>query len=539
MTLAYHTSPDSTLSATLDGVWLHSPRAPRREAERWAADCRILRRTDVIVVIGAAVTTVADALHATHPESLVLMVIPGATEVPSQPAAPLLSTLVVPMGDAAVAPSVRRWIRGIVHPLAAGDIEVLVWPATARRAADWVDLAGRGVADAIGDLTAELATVGSAGRRWIRNAAWWATEPDTRYEVESLAGRVACIAAGPTVEIPSAAASSEVGPRARFDAMVAASSARAACDYHLGPPDVIVHTDGGLWSRRYLTRLDAPTSPPVVLALRSATARIERPVLTRSGWIGDELSIDGQDFPELGEAPTVTAAMVRWAQSHSEIETLSLLGADLCTRDLLSHARPHPNESYIVRQSSRLAPLDHARLERIGLADGPGATPETESARARRPRRWSDGVAAYTNPAWQTMARAIADAVADDARIAVLHPSPVLTDLIGTQSTRPAGRPPTGDRRPVSVRTVVRPSRRDRRTHACEVIARWLSALSGSSGGGGEAILRRGGSPVADLLLHLAPIEALAAHAGRGSWTDAYAEAAAWLRSLEAMVDGR
>lgn len=512
---------DGNPTVLIDGKFLHSKYAPSREAARAADAFDREAGVSVLFVLGEGVPYLSAALADRHPDLRVYAILVGAGgNARSDHAKP--ESFRFPDHMYATADEeerVRGWVRERLHPFESGNVQAYLWPAAEHTAPEWTTAAARGVRAGIRDVHSELATVASFGKLWLKNALRRTIALEERLCISSTTLPVVLVGGGPGV---SHGAPFLVSHRNAYT-VIAASSATAALAAHGITPDIVFHTDAGFWAQRYRNASNpAGDGIPTVVPLRAGMqpgvpfpAAGEVPV--RYGWFGDALAPDAPEWPAVAEAPTVTGSMISWVQEHTPPATVHLLGVDLCSYDLFTHAPPHPNDRYISAGASRLCPEMTLRAIRSGYVTGDTVV------------NWPDGTAGFQTPALQAFVqpvRAIVSTLSRTHTVGWIAPSPVWPDAEDVSGRDvPGSAPPSGGGEPV-VRAIRRPDGPTRRSHALQVLKQWSELLDG----GVHARETR------DLLLHLAPVATLRERRGDPAHPGAIEVARTALATLKRLV---
>ncbi len=449
-----------------------------------------------ILVLGEGVPYLSAQLNDTYQHIAVIAITIGdAGSAPEE-----VRRIPVPgsSGGDEITRTVRRHLRNRIHPLDAGRVQAFVWPPAEECAPSWCDAVRTGVIAALRDLQSEVATIGSFGALWIGNALRRTVVTDTRGDV-TIRGPLVVAGAGPS--LPEAIRFVQ-GARQPAPAVIAASSAVAPLIARGVVPDLVFHSDAGFWAQRYRREVP-PEAVPTALPLRAAPrpgsgGRDENAIFLRNGWFGESLAPDRAEWSPGVEAPTVVGEMIEYVLRYVPPTRIDLVGVDLCSRDLRSHAAKHENDRYLATTAHRLLPEHTIRALRSGYLTDPA------------PLRWRDGSAAFRTEALHAFAAHLDQQI---ARLQTRHtledpvPSPARPSLL--HRDRPAGTTgPQTERETsaVTVRTIRRPSRSDRLRHAIRTLSAWEERLDAPS----DDIERR------DIVLHLAPVEALREHIDDG-----------------------
>ncbi len=510
VTVQYETLPtaDGNTTIRVAGRFLHSSYRPGIEAER-VLDRFVPERSDgVVIVIGEGVPYFSSRLAERYPSMKVIAVTFQHVQGDFSGRIHRIPIAVPDVLD------IRGRIRNALTLLDVSRVQAFLWPPALQCITDWSESVQQGVVQGVQDGQSELYTVASFGMTWLRNALGRAIRLEERLVPGTHAGATLVCAGGPSVAQPL--------PRdflKTVEPVVIAASSAADALLHAGvSPDILVHLDAGFWAKRYRRRI------PTVVSLRSSggTGRGPFPeICVRSGWIGDILAIDGSEWPHIGEAPTVTGSTLAYSDSLlPEGSALYLIGIDLCTYDLIIHGRPHPNDRFIDARTNRLRPDTTLRAERSGMV---GDIP---------PLSWPDGTRAFRTPSLAAFLQPVATRIESIRRrrsVYNLSSAPTWRES-GVPRYDAAGttpRPAALKRGSVTFTPIERPSLSERRRHTMSVLNDWHDMLET-------------GTPtdsVTSLLLHLAPVETIAASRDRGELRHALAAGKMKLVSMMRWVE--
>lgn len=506
----------------MDGVFLHSRYDPLREAHRHLESLDLTSRTPrTVVVIGEGIPYLSEAISARYPDVAVFAVLLGPISHDHRVVQIDLTSL--EDGD------LRRWVRRTLSPLDAGALELVTWEPGRRVAPKLIAAAQQETLEVVRNASAEIATIGSFGRRWLANAIRSAILVDHRRQLPRSGTTATLATSGPSLE------RLRTGGRTAFPGMLAVTSSAwstlTACDI---VPEMVVHTDGGYWATRYLRPFSSygGTRRPVVAmpahaAVPDALVRspdIQPFSFLSTGWLGEQLHTDVDEWYPVPEAPTVTATALHVLHHLLPHGKIYLAGLDLMSRGLLDHARPHPNDRLIATGAHRLRPELAIRAERILRS------PVTLHA-------WTDSVVGYQSPAMEAFLPEI-------DRIVALHRTSGSVAWLGADDVTPTahsrpqsvqdeerwyGRPSPSVAPPSNpaLREHSRPPRTQRIAHARRVLRLWRTA----------AVDGTWDTEQREILFHLAPVEVLKALRGELDTRAVATSAKAGLDLLEQVVE--
>lgn len=513
----------------VDGVFLHSRYDPRREAHRHLSTLNLTARAPrAVVVIGEGIPYLSEEIASQFPEMSVFAALLGESSQDFQ--VPQIDLTNLPAGG------LRRWLRSHVAPLDAAAIELVPWEAGRRLAPELVAQAERETLEVVQNASAELATIGSFGRRWLANALRSAILVDERWEIPCPGMTATLATSGPSLEqlLPAG--------RSGFPGMLTStSSAWFTLSQFNITPEMVVHTDGGYWATRYLQSAHIyrdHRAPVVAMPAHAAvpmsllrSAHRQRFGFLSTGWLGEALHVDQSEWRRVPDAPTVTATALQLLHGLRPTGRIYVAGLDLMSRGVVGHARPHPNDRVIATAAHRLRPEISIRAER------------TLAGTAMR-EEWWDGVVGYRSPALEAFLPEI-------DRILTLHrnsgsiesvPKPAATDREtgnagGVPSSASAASaasaalssPPASSASPASSppRNHQRAPRSERIHHARRVLNTWRTAAAAGPWDNAQR----------EILFHVAPVEVLQTLRGERDQADVAAAAHVGLDMLAELLD--
>ncbi len=458
-------------TVAIDDRYLHSNYDPHAEADRFAKKVIVDKTTRTLLIVGDGLGLTPAILRRQYPRLRTISIEP----VPHDGT---LETYYLSEDADRYAVStpdeirLRGRLRGSIRPAEIGGVQLVHWPAIDRCAPEWRRAVDRAIRGALEDLTAELATIAHFGALWIANALRTTLTVEKRAEARIVDGVPVIAGSGPTIS----ALTSAHRPLAVSSALhyLRRSGVRSL---------LALHTDAGIWARRYLADVAPDHATIVAMPLRAGNARIETPLLLADRSITDELAPDVATFPHLPDQPSVALSLLDLARRIGATDAC-VAGVDLCSYDLFAHARPHPNDRYIAARSTRLTSEHAQRFARL--------RPEPTE------RRWSDGARAYHGSPLASLVAPIVERFMDQSfTIAPLQPSPVWRDISSVEPISPNSVTPVE----LELSLLDRPPEVRRRQHAQAVLEHWsdLLLLAGTDDD------RRN-----ELLLYLAPAEHLA-----------------------------
>jgi hypothetical protein len=347
-----HISPSRTGKPTAhaNGVRLHSAYDPQTEAARFVQRSLTASVPGTVVVLGASLGYIADAVAALHP---------GAKIVPIY-----YSRELRPPDRA---PDARGWapedgvtpaafLARALDELDVEGLTVLEWPPSARAFPELARRLARELAVVVQRRAASLQTVRHFGRRALANAAANAVHA-ARYVRLSGGGPVVIAASGPSLAA-AAEALRRVRGRVRLWALPSSLAFLLMQDL---VPDLVVSTDPGYYASLHLHRIAHGPEIPVAMPLTAARGiwRTPSPVhLIHQGTpveraVAGGLGVSATPVPENGTVAG-TALELALALGHAPVV---FAGLDLCQPDVQAHVRPHSFGPLFRQAASRLDPL--------------------------------------------------------------------------------------------------------------------------------------------------------------------------------------
>lgn len=365
-------------SLKVDGVALHSPYDPRREAQRFVRQALGEEAPSAVIVLGECVGHITEAVAKAHPRALVLAAVysPEIARAARLPAA---------SWDPSSPQALDEFLRLHLGELQIEGLRVIEWQPSARAFPDVSRSANESVRRVVQELNGSLVTTVAAGRLWLRNCFANFLHIDTVLSgpLCADASPIVIAAPGPSLE-DAAGLLSEV--RGRVTLWALPSSCAFLLDRGLRP-DLVVMTDPGFYALHHLQF----ASPACPLAMPLSAARgswdlhpqpavmlLAQPFLVESSL----LEAAGLPAPAVAPHGTVTATAIDLALAATRAPVI-VAGLDLGSRDLLSHARPNSFDRLLQLQSSRLEPhasLWFGRAQQLGSATVPGTSFRTSPA---------------------------------------------------------------------------------------------------------------------------------------------------------------
>src|SRR5271157_710391 len=344
-------------SMKVDGVAMHSPYDPTREADRFVQETFDGDLPSTVIVLGDCSGHVTAAVTRARPEALIIAAV-YSEEIAR--AAPL-------RGAASWHPGVPltflEFLRVHLGELQIEGLRVVEWPPAARAFPAVSRAANEAVRQVVQELNGSFVTTVAAGRLWLRNSL-----VNFLHLQPVLAGRL-CPPGRPVVIAAPGPSLEETGPllsetRPAYELWALPSSCPFLLDSRL-LPDLVVMTDPGFYSMHHLHF--APPPCPVAMPLSASRGAwslpvgggqagapvflLEQPVLFERALLGAA----GVTAPLIPPHGTVAATAIDLALASTSGPVI-VAGLDMAARDLLSHARPNAFDRLLHLQASRVQP---------------------------------------------------------------------------------------------------------------------------------------------------------------------------------------
>jgi hypothetical protein len=371
-----------TPSCRADGLWLHSPYDPEREARRFVESALGSSRPSYVVLLGPCLDYITPALRSILPAARIVSIqytpfFEGRTYAPPDA-----------MWHPLIGFNLSAFLDANLDEDAISGLSVLEWEPASRAFPEEALRAKEAVRASLDRLGSSAATVKVFGKKWISNACASFLLAEKAATPRRTRMPALIVAAGPSLNSSLEAVSRFKG---RF-LTVAVSSAWAACRLARIEPDIVVSTDGGFWSRHHLYPLASEgailatplTALPGASLYRNATLLI----LNQGSFVESEL------LPSLGPClslpphGTVSGSALHLASRITDGPIVAL-GLDLASNGDLCHARPHGFDAVFAKSTSRLVPLEEIIWNRA-LESAPDALSE-------KPWRSSRATASYAS----------------------------------------------------------------------------------------------------------------------------------------------
>jgi hypothetical protein len=390
----FFTARSGAPSVRVDGLAMHSPYDPAREASRFVQEKLGGETPSAVIVLGECAGHVTEAVRRLKPGTLVL------AAVYSEQVARGAPTPATPSWHPGNLLSFSDYLRDHLDELKMEGLRVLEWPPAAHAFPAVSQAVNQALRQVVQEINGSFVTTVAAGRLWLRNSiANFLHIPAVVSGRLCEAGRAILIAApGPSLE-DAAPLLRELRPR--FELWALPSSCPFLADFGLSP-DMVVMTDPGHYSMHHLHF--AAASCPLAMPLSAARGAwslpgagdtpgvpvflLEQPVMFEKALI----SAAGLVVPVIPPHGTVAATATDLALA-STAGAVIVAGLDLGARDLLQHARPNAFDRLLQLQSGRFEPHESLTFHRaalLGATGIPGAPGHRSTPALRTYAGWFD-----------------------------------------------------------------------------------------------------------------------------------------------------
>jgi hypothetical protein len=388
------TARSGALTARVDGIALHSPYDPAREARRFVEANVGPDAPSAVVILGEGLGYVSAAVESLYPGVRLLRVFYSEEIMKIGKARAVGAAIPGGFGPAwcpGMKAGITAFLAGSLGELDLEGLRLIEWPPSARIFPVMSRNANESVRQFVQELNGSFVTTLAMGRLWMRNAISNFLAIDSTLVGELCpADRPVLIAApGPSLE-EAAPLIAEV--RSRVELWALPSSSLLLHDRGLSP-DLLVMTDPGYYSMHHI-QFSAP-SCPLAMPLSAARGVWSLPrlsgqesamtpfLLAQPGFFEKSLLEEaGVHAPLVAPHGTVAATALDLALASTRAPVI-VAGLDLCTRDISLHARPNAFDRLLHLQSTRLAPhyslsflrAAAQRVERVPGIEGVRASP--------------------------------------------------------------------------------------------------------------------------------------------------------------------
>lgn len=344
-------------TARFNGIHLHSPYDPQKEARRFLGESIRQTNPSTILLLGAGLGHLYKEAAQSFPNAGVVVVFYHEALVESNFSIPPHQMYWYPGKNT----TLLEFLRSRIHELEAEGLAVLEWPASARAFPQMSLQANEALHQLFREIRGTLVTTGALGRRWLRNSLGNFLCID---EVYPPAG---CSPPGvPTVIAASGPSLKEgidffASHREQIELWALPSSVDFLLSRGLRP-DTVVITDASYYA---FTHLRIAKDQRIHLTMPLSAARGSWRIAARVSLVNQETPVEkllldraGVRAPSIPAQGTVAATAALLALRLREAPVV-FTGLDFCYRDILSHVRPNNFENWLEPESNRLLPLHH------------------------------------------------------------------------------------------------------------------------------------------------------------------------------------
>ena len=409
------TARSGALTARVDGIALHSPYDPAREARRFVEANVGQYAPSAVVVLGEGLGYVSAALESLYPGVRLIQVFYSDEIMTIGNGRGAAAAARSGLGDGVQGIPVHggvgpAWCPGMKAGLSAflasslGELDLeglrlIEWPPSARIFPAVSRNANQSVHRFVQELNGSFATTLAAGRLWMRNAIsnFLAIDSTLVGELCPAVRPILIAAPGPSLE---EAASLIAEVRSLVELWALPSSSLLLRERGLSP-DLVVMTDPGYYSLHHV-RFSSP-SCPFAMPLSAARGTWDLPwmdrqepptapfLLEQPGFFEKALLEEaGVHAPLIVPHGTVAATALDLALASTNAPVI-IAGLDMCTRDISLHARPNAFDCLLHLQSTRLSPhysLSFQRAAAQRVEHVPGAAGVRASPSLRTYAGW-------------------------------------------------------------------------------------------------------------------------------------------------------
>lgn len=346
------TGPKGFTYAEIDGLRLHSPYNPQREADRFIR-AKIKVPPSKILLLGPGLGYAVRSCRALFPESEILAVYYHPEFLNNDDRALPDSILFRSQNE------LEHFLLSHLTELDLDALSVVEWPVSARAAPSISSLVNQSVKNVIQRLHGNFMTTDSFGKKYILNTFNNFLCHENIFSINNFPLPVVIAASGPSLE---SAAPFLFSCRDRYLLFSLPSSLEALKEYDI-IPDAVIMSDPGFYAGFHSSSLwrNFSKTLPVIKTVSSFFSKnlIQNPTvftgwhhLFESPFISHYYSED-YFIPDNGTvAGTAFEIALRW-----KAPAVFFAGLDFSYNDLLSHARPHPFYSYFLENIGRIAPF--------------------------------------------------------------------------------------------------------------------------------------------------------------------------------------
>ena len=344
-------------TARINGIHLHSPYDPQKEARRFLRESIKQPNPSTILLLGAGLGHLYREATQSFPNARVVVVFYHEAVVKSNFSDPPHQMYWHPGQDM----TLLQFLRSRIHELEAEGLAFLEWPASARAFPEMSLQANEALHQLFREIRGTLVTTAALGRRWLRNSLGNFLCID---EVFPLVGRGSD--RGPTVIAASGPSLKEaIDFLASYREHIELWALPSSLNFLLSRgllPDTVVMTDSSYYA---FSHLRCAKDHRIHLTMPLSAARGSWRIAARVSLVNQETPVEkllldgaGVRVPSVPAQGTVAATAALLALRLREAPVV-FTGLDFCYRDIFSHVRPNNFENWLEPVSNRLLPLHH------------------------------------------------------------------------------------------------------------------------------------------------------------------------------------
>jgi hypothetical protein len=337
-------------SLRVDGIALHSPYDPVKEAERFAKASVPADHPSTLIFLGEGLGYGTMAMADRFPAARIIPIFYSEEIFHRNLISP---TLCWHPGETR---PLSDFLRAVIGELDVEGLRIVEWPPSALLFPERSQEANRSARHAVQEANGGFVTTVASGKAWLRNTLLNFLSIPSVLDGKLCSGECPVLIAASG---PSLAGLLPVIRRKRLALELwALPSSLLALRAEGISPDLVVMTDPSPWSMAHLdyTGIRCPIAMPLSAArgswrfpggvfLLSQPSFFEKEILDRAGLIAPLIPPHG----------TVTASALDLAAASTHRD-IFLAGLDLCFFDILSHARPNASDRLMQLSANRLTP---------------------------------------------------------------------------------------------------------------------------------------------------------------------------------------
>lgn len=331
-----------------NGITIHSPYAPEREASRYVDSLNIKKGCYLFLLTGPGGEYLKNDLMDRYPGSLAVSVYYNKMFYDKAKDKKLSWYY----GSNT---SLKSFLGISIPDFMLPVLRLIVWKPCAKAFPEIHKMVSDTIFSFMEERNGSVVTTVNFSRKWLRNLYLNLKYINTFINPDSfkISKPVLITAAGPSL--------SKLLPRIKdyreFFFITALPSSLHALEYHSIYPDLIVNTDPGLWNRFHF-RQEFIRGIPFAMPLTATHIKGGGPVLLINQnselekWVSSFISIPSVNLFETGTVAATALVLSLKLGSHS----VFIAGLDLAFCDVHSHVSPHTFDNYFKSQESRVHP---------------------------------------------------------------------------------------------------------------------------------------------------------------------------------------